>query len=123
MGETVNAEELGQDGIQRHKLFNQALLARQAWRLIQYLNSLCAQILKAKYYPNGELVDTVFHGDVSPTWKAIVHGLELVKKGIIWRIRAGAKVNIWRDPWIPRQPSFRISLRKGRSRIHMEWDD
>jgi hypothetical protein len=36
------------------KLFNQALLARQAWRLIQYPDSLCAQLLKAKYYPNGE---------------------------------------------------------------------
>jgi hypothetical protein len=40
------------------KLFNQALPARQAWRLIQYPDSLCAKVLKAKYYPNGELSDT-----------------------------------------------------------------
>jgi hypothetical protein len=38
---------------------------------------------------------------VSPTWKAIEHGLKLVKKGIIWCIRSGTEVNIWRDPWIP----------------------
>jgi hypothetical protein len=35
------------------RLFNLALLARQAWRLIQDPASLGVQILKAKYYPNG----------------------------------------------------------------------
>jgi hypothetical protein len=51
-------------------------------------------MLKAKYYPMGELVDTTFPTEVSPTWRAIMHGLELLKKGIIWRIQSGAKVNI-----------------------------
>jgi hypothetical protein len=31
-----------------------------------------------------------------------MHGLELLKKGIIWRIGDGKKVRIWRDNWIPR---------------------
>jgi hypothetical protein len=72
----------GQGGIDFRDLrvFNQALLARQAWRLIQFPDSLCARVLKAKYYPQRELIDTMFPGDASPTWRAIEHGLDLLKK-------------------------------------------
>jgi hypothetical protein len=70
-------------GFRDMRLFNQALLARQAWRLIQLPDSLCAQLLKSMYYPRRELVDTVFLGDASPTWRAIEHGLDLLKNGII----------------------------------------
>jgi hypothetical protein len=73
-------------GFRDTRKFNQAILARQAWRLIQFLDRLCARVLKVKYYPNGELVDTVFPGEASPTWRAIEHGLELVKRGIIWHV-------------------------------------
>jgi hypothetical protein len=83
-------------------LFNQAMLAKQAWRLIAFPDSLCARLLKAKYYPSGELTDTAFIKNPSPCWQGIMHGLELLKKGIIWRIGNGEKVRIWRDNWIPR---------------------
>jgi hypothetical protein len=37
-------------GFQDMHQLNQALLARQAWRLIQLPDNLCARLLKAKYY-------------------------------------------------------------------------
>ncbi|XP_073355415.1 uncharacterized protein [Aegilops tauschii subsp. strangulata] len=64
----------------------------QAWRLIENPQSLCAQVLKAKYYPNGFLVDTVFTDNASSTWQAVEYGLELLKKGIIWRIGNGSQI-------------------------------
>jgi hypothetical protein len=72
---------LGGMGFKDLILFNQALLAKQAWRLITYPDSLCARVLKAKYFPNGNLLDTVVAGDASQTWRAIEHGLDLLKKG------------------------------------------
>jgi hypothetical protein len=36
--------------------------------------------------PGGELVDTVFTGNASPTWRSIEYGLELLKQGIVWRV-------------------------------------
>jgi hypothetical protein len=97
--------------------FNQELLARQAWQLIQFPDSLCAKVLKAKYYPNADLVDTVFPSNASPTWRSIEYGLELLKRGIVWRVGSGSKIQIWRDLWLPREPSRRITLKKGRARI------
>jgi hypothetical protein len=104
-------------GFRDMRLFNKALLARQAWRLIQFLESLCARLLKAKYYPNGKLVDSVFSGDASPTWKAIEHGMDLLKEGIIWRVGSGSKIQIWSDRWLNRAPSRKPMLKRGRGRI------
>lgn len=76
----TKAKQYGGLGFKDFKLFNQALLARQAWRLIVNPDSLCARVLKAKYFPNGTLVDTCFSGNASPGWRAIEYGLELIKK-------------------------------------------
>jgi ribonuclease HI len=104
-------------GFRDFRLFNQALLARQAWRLLDKPDSLCARVMKAKYYPNGSLVDTAFGGNASPGWRAIEHGLALLKKGIVWRIGNGRSVRIWRDPWIPRDHSRRPITTKRNCRV------
>jgi hypothetical protein len=59
----------------------------------------------------------VFPGDASQTWHAIEYGLQLLKRGIIWRVGTGSKIQIWRDQWIPRPPSLKITLKKGRMRL------
>lgn len=80
-------------------------------------NSLCARLVKARYYPNGNLIDTSFCSNPSQTWQAITHGLELLKKGIIWRIGCGTQVKIWRDHWIPREISLGVTTKQGRCRL------
>lgn len=104
-------------GFRDFRLFNQALLARQAWRLLTFPDSLRARLLKVKYYPNGRLEDTVFSGNPSPTWQAICHGLELLKKGIVWRIANGQNTRIWRDRWLVREPTGGLITQKGRCRF------
>ena len=62
-----------------------------------YPDSLCAKVLKAKYYPNGHILDIVFPQAISVNWQCIMHGLELLKKEVILRVFDGKNLNIWRD--------------------------
>jgi hypothetical protein len=104
-------------GFRNFRVFNQALLARQAWRLLTKPNSLCARVLKAKYFPNGALHDTVFAPNASPSWQGVQYGLELLKKGLVWRVGNGDQIRIWRDPWIPRPHSFKPISVQGDCRL------
>jgi hypothetical protein len=74
-------------------------------------------VLRANYYPQGNLIDTVFTRNPSPTWSAIVHGLNLLKEGLIWHIGDGKIVCIWRDNWLPRKEELKVLREKGRSRL------
>jgi hypothetical protein len=53
-------KQLGAVGFRDMKLVNQALLARQCWRIISNPNILCARLLKSVYYPRGNFLDTIF---------------------------------------------------------------
>jgi hypothetical protein len=112
----LRTKDYGGIGFRDMRLFNQALLARQACRILQNPNTLCAQILKAKYYPNGFLLDTIFIGNGSSTWHAIEYGLELLKHGVIWRVGNGENIRVWRDPWILRDANHLPRSPQGRCR-------
>lgn len=72
--------------------FNNNMLSRQVWRLIQLPESLCARVLRARYFPDGNIMVAQATEDISYAWRSLLHGLELVKQGYIWRIGKGSKV-------------------------------
>lgn len=78
--------------------FNIAMLAKQGWRLIQNPDSLCARILKAKYFRDGDLLSAKPKDGISYTWWSILRGIDLLKKGIIWRVGNGENIRVWSDP-------------------------
>jgi len=94
-------KEKGGLGFRDLHLFNIAMLARQGWRLISNPESLCAQVLRARYFPNGDLLSVQQKPGISYSWRSIVRGVQALNKGLIWRVGDGTQINIWLDPWIP----------------------
>ena len=82
-------------------LFNKAMLGKQGWRLITRPDSLCARVIKGKYFPNGEFLTANRKKRSSETWRAMLHEREALVKGIIKRVGPGSSINIWNDNWIP----------------------
>jgi hypothetical protein len=93
--------------------FNLAMLGKQVWRLVTDPLSLCARVLKAKYYPNCHILKAGPKANSSFTWQSIIAGLATFNRGCIWRVGNGESINIWNDSWIPASPSRKvISVRR-----------
>ncbi|KAM6563234.1 hypothetical protein CsatB_023232 [Cannabis sativa] len=87
--------------------FNQAFLAKQAWRIFQTPNSLLSRVLKGRYYHQNDFMTAKVSGLSSLTWQGIVWGRELLSKGLIIKIGDGTGVNCAHDSWIPGNEYFK----------------
>jgi hypothetical protein len=113
----TQAKDEGGLGFRDLHSFNMAMLAKQGWPLIQNPSSLCARILKAKYFSNCNLLNAKMKDGCSYTWRSIMQGVQVLKEGIIWRVGNGQHIGIWRDPWLPRGVTRRPITPRGQNLI------
>ena len=67
-------------GFQDIPAFNLAMLSKQAWRLWERPEYLCARILRAKYYNNSTVLDAKPKAAMSYTWRSILKGCSTVEE-------------------------------------------
>ncbi|KAI8548093.1 hypothetical protein RHMOL_Rhmol07G0245500 [Rhododendron molle] len=91
---------------------NEALLARQGWRLIQNPQSYWARIIKGLYFPNCSFLEAKRGSRVSWAWLSLLQGREILYKGLRWQVQNGESIRFWEDRWVPSSPNFRISSPK-----------
>ncbi|XP_026396877.1 uncharacterized protein LOC113291570 [Papaver somniferum] len=88
-------------GFRKAELNNLAMLARNAWRILENQNCLVETVLKAKYFPRTDFLNAKCTGKCSWTWKCLHAIKELIKPFIYWIVGDGQFINPWCDKWIP----------------------
>ncbi|XP_040372957.1 uncharacterized protein LOC121052298 [Rosa chinensis] len=88
--------------------FNQALLAKQCWRLFSLPDLLVTKVYKGHYYPSSSLLSASVGRSTSLIWRSLLWGRELFASGLRWRVGDGWLIFIFRDAWIPIPYTFRI---------------
>ncbi|KAL8458018.1 hypothetical protein ACS0TY_035771 [Phlomoides rotata] len=79
-----------------------------SWRLTTDHTSLVCKILKAKYFPRGQFVDSSLGNNPSFTWRSIWSSRDLARKGTRWKIGDGINVSVWYHPWLNDSTNFYI---------------
>ncbi|CAL9001349.1 unnamed protein product, partial [Prunus brigantina] len=88
--------------------FNQALLCKQGWRLLEFPHSLIARMFKARYFPQSDFLSASSGPLPSFTRQSLLWGRDLLRLGLRWCIGDGRLVNIYGDPWVPYDRFFTI---------------
>ncbi|KAM2541651.1 hypothetical protein TB2_021190 [Malus domestica] len=80
---------MGGLGFRNFQEFNDALLAKQCWRLITEPNSLWARVIKAWYFPHCSFWEAKKGARASWAWSSLLSGRELLASESHWQIMGG----------------------------------
>ena len=88
-------------GFKEIEKFNDAFLAKQVWRMMNNHDLLCYRGFKARFFPNGSILDAKDSTLGSYAWKSILSARNVIKKGAVWCIGDGQSICIRKDKWLP----------------------
>jgi hypothetical protein len=74
-------KEYGGLGFRETFVFNEALLAKQGWKILTQPHSLVARVFKAKYFPKCNFFDAPMGNKMSYTWRSILQVRWVLKIG------------------------------------------
>ena len=90
----IKSKMVGGMGFRDLSLFNDSLLAKQAWKLLHNRDSLFNRVLKARYFPNGSIMMAKDSKRGSYSWKSILKCRDVIAQGACWWIGDGKSVKI-----------------------------
>ncbi|CAG7896289.1 unnamed protein product, partial [Brassica rapa] len=96
----TRAKKDGGLGFRDIQCFNDALLAKLSWRILESPSCLLARVLKGKYFHDQEFLQVTPPASCSHGWRGILIGRDLLKQHLGWAIGNGDKVLAWQDDWL-----------------------
>ena len=105
---------LGGLGFKDLKIFNQALLAKQAWRIMTEEDTLLHKLYKARYFPSSHFNNSSLGSNPSYAWRGIWESKDDMLRGCRWRVGDGKSIKVWKDYWIP---GYRMLLHSTQANI------
>ncbi|XP_071916173.1 uncharacterized protein [Coffea arabica] len=108
------AERKVNDGLGFRDLlsFNEALLAKQVWRILTCPNLLVSKVMKSRYFPNSNIFESKVKARASWIWQSLHSSLEMLDSGMWKQVGDGSTVEIWKDRWVECSKSGRVSSPK-----------
>lgn len=94
-------KEAGGLGFQKLRDFNIAMLAKQAWRLVNNCNPVVTALMKAMYYPRSGFFKAELGNNPSYIWRSILAAQDVICQGMRRKIGDGNNTLAWQDPWLP----------------------
>ena len=82
-------------------LFIDALLAKQAWRLLHHKDSLFYRVFKSKFFLDCSVMEASENSLSSYAWNSILKGSDVLLKRARWRVGCGESINVWSKSWLP----------------------
>lgn len=82
------------------QIFNQALLAKLAWKILTSPSCLLARVLKGKYCHKKNFLDVELPAVCSHGWRSMLYGRDLLKENLGKALDNGQDTRVWKDAWI-----------------------
>ena len=87
--------------------FNQALLAKQGWRIIPSPHSLVARVLKAKYFHSGNFMTATLNSSAFFLWCSFIWGRDIIHRRHKWKVGDWRSIRVFQDCWLPSPATLR----------------
>jgi ribonuclease HI len=93
-------KKMGGMGFRDLQKFNEALLAKQVWRLMHDTSSLFYRVFKGKFFPHCSILETDTKTRGSYAWQSIIKARAVILKRGVWRVGNGKHIKIWQHRWL-----------------------
>lgn len=87
-------------GFRDIQCFNDAMLAKLSWRLVENPNGLLERILFGKYCPEEPFLKCKPTASASHEWRSLLVGRDLLNTQLSQAVGNGLSINIWKDMWL-----------------------